>query len=40
VILREVPQGVELLFLEVAINLGIVIVEIINGAKVCFCRQL
>jgi hypothetical protein len=39
VILREAPQGVELLFLDVAMILGIVVIETINGAKVYFCRQ-
>jgi hypothetical protein len=36
-ILREAPQDVELLFLEVAIILGIVVIETINGARACFC---
>jgi hypothetical protein len=36
VILREAPQGVELLFLEVAITLGIIIIKTINGAKAYF----
>jgi hypothetical protein len=38
-ILREVPQGVELLFLEVAITLGITIIETINRARVYFYQQ-
>jgi hypothetical protein len=37
VILRETPQDIELLFLEVAIILGIIVIEIIDGAKACFC---
>jgi hypothetical protein len=37
VILRKAPQDIELLFLEVTIILGIVIIKTIDRARVCFC---
>jgi hypothetical protein len=37
VILREAPQDIELLFLEVEIILGIIVVKTIDRARVYFC---